>query len=251
MDPAHERELERIRSAYARRDAGARPETSAWEDPAYVLHMQGLERGVLRGMRRAGTTLSGADVLEVGCGSGVILHRLVELGAASGTGVELMENRVQAAHARYPTLDVRQGDAGALPFEDGRFDVVTQFTCLSSVLDPGLRARIAAEMWRVLRPGGVALSYDMRPSPTPVRAARALLARTGRLGEDADATPIVQIGAEELRRLFGVAPASCEPISLNPALFGVPRRSPVLGVALGMLPALRSHLLAVFRKPSG
>ena len=58
-------------------------------------------------------------------------------------------------------------NAAELPFPDGEFDLVTHFTCLSSVLDPGLRAAIAAEMWRVVRPGGVVLSFDMRPAPWP------------------------------------------------------------------------------------
>jgi len=250
MATPHAREIERIRRAYERRDAAAGPPRSPWLDPAYAMHVYGLERGMLSALAAGGATLEGARVLEVGCGAGQLLHRLVEFGAAEGAGVDLMENRVGEARRRYPRLDVRQADAAALPFGDAAFDVVAQFTCLSSVLDADVRGRIAAEMWRVLRPGGAVLSYDMRPSPAPVRAARRLVERFGRAAA-APETPIVQIGPEELRRLFPVAPATERTLSLNPALAPVARASPAAATALTALPPLRSHLLAVIVKPAG
>ena len=215
----------------------------SWGDPAYVQYIQSLDRAVLRALRRAGAGLDGTRVLEVGAGSGAILHRLTDMGAAEGVGVELMEGRVDTARARYPRLDVRQGDAAALPFGDGEFDLVTQFTCLSSVLDAGVRERIATEMWRVLRPGGVALSYDMRPAPRLVRLAR-VARRPG-----AEGTPLLPLSEEELRRCFPVPPVVMDAVTLNPALWPLARRSQALGAALTVLPPLRSHLLAVFRKP--
>ena len=47
------------------------------------------------------------------------------------------------------------------PFADGAFDLVTQFTCLSSILEPDVRSTVADEMRRVTRASG-ACSYDMR-----------------------------------------------------------------------------------------
>ena len=76
-----------------------------------------------------------AGVLEVGCGSGYFLHRLYEYGAAHAAGIDLMDDRVAQGRERYPTLELVAGDASELPWDDGSFDVVTQFTCLSSVLD--------------------------------------------------------------------------------------------------------------------
>src|SRR5207249_4035972 len=79
---------------------------------------------------------------------------------------------------------VVQADAAALPFADDSFDVVAQFTTLSSILDPGLRRSVADEMRRVLRPGGAILWYDMRRTapgsrtvPLPVAEIRALFPR--------------------------------------------------------------------------
>jgi SAM-dependent methyltransferase len=56
-----------------------------------------------------------------------------------------------AARARAKGLDVRIGDLGALPFEDGRFDLSYGFKVLAHVPDP--EAAIA-EAARVTRRGG-------------------------------------------------------------------------------------------------
>jgi SAM-dependent methyltransferase len=247
----HEAELERIRTAYQVRDspAGQQVGTAAaspWSDAGYRFYMQRLEWDLLDALGRAGAPLAGAKALEVGCGSGYFLNRLMDYGAAHGAGIDLMEERVAQGRERYPRLELTAGDASQLPWEDGSFDLVTHFTCLSSILDPALRADIAAEMWRVTRPGGAILSYDMRPTPGVLRAAGRALARGS--GPGADATPIVQLGTQEISGLFRGAPAALETVTLNPALWPLARRSTALGVALRALPPLRSHLLAVFVK---
>ena len=61
-----------------------------------------------------------------------------------------------------PDLLLVRADGRELPFPDHRFDLTFQGTMLSSVLDPGHRETIAAEMRRVTRPGGLILWYDMR-----------------------------------------------------------------------------------------
>jgi SAM-dependent methyltransferase len=153
-----------------------------------------------------------------------------------------MEDRVRRARERFPDLDVRAGSATELPFEDGSFDLVNQFTVLSSVLDPDVRAAIAGEMRRVARPGGVLLSYDLRPSPRVLAAARR---RIGGAPADA-ATPTVALDEQELRRLFGV----CErlrSVQLNLDLAELVGARPPVVRALRALPPLRSHLLGTFR----
>ena len=55
-----------------------------------------------------------------------------------------------------------------LPWPDASFDLVSQFTVFSSILDPAVKQQVAAEMRRVVRPGGKILWYDLRKS-NPMR----------------------------------------------------------------------------------
>src|SRR5436305_3307477 len=122
--------------------------------------MQSVERALLKAFADAGVQLESARVLDVGCGSGYFLQRLREYGGGECHGVDLMENRIAEGRQRYPTLHFHLGSATALPFEDGAFDLVTQFTCLSSIMDADVRLAAAHEMTRVAR--GWVLSFDMR-----------------------------------------------------------------------------------------
>jgi len=231
-------ELERIRRAYRERDA-AETTPYRWDNPGYVIYMQSLERGLLRGFADAGVHLEGLRVLDIGCGSGYFLSRLRDYGAGECHGIDLMENRIEEGRARYPSLKFHLGSATELPFGQGEFDLVTQFTCLSSILDDRVRLAVANEMHRVAR-GGWLLSFDMRglrpPSlrrPPPPAA---------------NSTPTVPIDEAELRRLFG------EPLLLRrealvfdfAQLIG---HHPLLGAALAAMPQLRSHLLGIWRVP--
>ena len=91
---------------------------------------------------------AGAAVLEVGCGTGLILERVAKV-ARAATGVDLSPGML--AKARERGLEVREADATALPFADGTFDVTYSFKVLSHVPDLG---RALSEMARVTRPGG-------------------------------------------------------------------------------------------------
>jgi ubiquinone/menaquinone biosynthesis C-methylase UbiE len=171
--------------------------------------------------------LAGARVLDVGCGSGYFLQRLHEYGAADCHGIDLMEDRIARGRELYPTLELQVGSATELPFPDGRFDLVAQFTCLSSILDDGVRLEAAREMRRVAA-GGWILSWDMR--------------RVRRRGP----TPTVELHEQELRRLFG-EPALLRRAALRFELTQLVRGHSVLTAALAALPPLRSHFLGLWR----
>lgn len=228
-----ETELERIRAAYEARDADL-TSPYRWDNPGYVAYMQIVERALLRAFRDVGVRLEGARVLDIGAGSGYFLHRLLEYGAGEAHGIDLMEERIAEGRRRYPTLDLRAGSATALPYSDSEFDLVTQFTCLSSILDDDVRLAVAREMRRVAR--GWVLSFDMRGMTMPSLRRRA-----------EGSTPTVGIDGDELRRLFG------EPALLRRAAlpFEIAQRlgdRTLLTDAVASLPPLRSHLLGLWRQ---
>jgi SAM-dependent methyltransferase len=109
----------------------------------------------------------GARVLEVGCGPGHLSHRLAGRGLEA-TGVDLdpaMVERARASAARRGDTGQRRpmflvGDAAALAFPDNSFDLVVSTLSLHHWADP---AAGLAEIGRVLRPGGRALIWDLRP----------------------------------------------------------------------------------------
>lgn len=119
----------------------------------------------------------GKDVLECGCGTGLILERIARF-AGKAAGIDLSPGMLELARAR--GLDVREGSVTELPFEDASFDVTCSFKVLAHVPDIG---RALAEMARVTRPGGVILAELYNPW-----SFRALAKRLGPAGKISDNT---------------------------------------------------------------
>lgn len=95
---------------------------------------------------------AGQRALDVGCGPGALTGELVgRLGADAVAACDPSTLFVEACRRRNPGVDVRQGTAGRLPFEDGEFSVVLAQLVLNFVSDP---ADAAAQLRRVTRPGG-------------------------------------------------------------------------------------------------
>jgi len=177
-------------------------------------------------------SVAGRRVLEVGSGRGGELAWLMELGAepAQLTGVDLLEDRVAAARVAHPGLDFRVGNAEHLEFEDASFDLVMAITVFSSILEPAMADRVAAEIVRVLKPGGALLWYDFRydnPSNRDVRG----------------------VSAAEVRRLFPTLQGRLSGLTLLPPL--ARRLGPLTPAAyplLSKVPPLQSHLLGLLKK---
>ncbi len=114
----------------------------------------------------------GARVLEVGCGPGRLSIRLARQHGMHVTGLDLdpaMIERARANADRPGDGDERQpsflvGDVASLAFPDGSFDLVVSTLSMHHWSDAtaGL-----AEVGRVLRPGGRALVWDLRPGIVP------------------------------------------------------------------------------------
>lgn len=93
----------------------------------------------------------GRDVLEVGCGTGLILKEIAPV-AHRAVGVDISHGMLEQAAAR--GLDVVEGSATALPFADASFDFVYSFKVLAHIEAIELAL---SEVCRVLRPGGQAM----------------------------------------------------------------------------------------------
>jgi len=240
-DSAEYGELRRIAEVYAERDRRPGGHESAGPTAAGLAFIQQVELRLVRMLDRAGIVLEQSAVLDVGCGSGYYLNRLSEFGARRAVGIDLMPERVEAGRRRYPQLDLHAGSATELPFGDGEFELVTQFTCLSSVLDPVVRRRIAAEMSRVVQPDGLIISFDMRPAPTLLQLTRRLRRTAAPDGA------LLPLGRRDVAGLFPGTVIASEYPALHPAIIErVGARPAAVGV-LSVLPVLRSHLLVAIR----
>jgi SAM-dependent methyltransferase len=256
--PKAETEVERILAEYTRNDGtGKSQETYCYANPAFLFHMQERERTILGVLRDRGIALQGEDVLEVGCGTGHILERFLEFGCRSAMGIDLMESRIQEGVQRYPRLDLRQGNATQLPCDDRQFDLVMQFMCLSSVLDSEMRKQIASEMWRVLKPGGAILSYDLRPVPklghAISRGLRFLLLENpndkAASTEPSQPIPIRPLSLSDLRSLFSDGCMESRSVSLDFNLARFAEFSTWLAHTLSFVTVLRTHYLLLVKKP--
>ncbi len=100
-----------------------------------------------------------ASVLEVGCGSGRWLRRLVETGVIAW-GVDHSVEMLGLARQMGGTCQVVAGEAQHLPFADGTFDGVTCVTVIQHI--PPAEQRVALhEVARILKPGGSLLLFEL------------------------------------------------------------------------------------------
>src|SRR6185437_7391863 len=98
----------------------------------------------------------GARIADIGCGSGVFTE-LLRCAGYSVTGIDISPKLVAVGRTKYPGLDLIEGDAEALPFEDARFDGVSLCNIVHHFPNP---RKLIAEVRRVLKPGGRFAAID-------------------------------------------------------------------------------------------
>lgn len=202
--------------------------------PGNLYLNQGRERTMLRLLAEAGLSdLSGLRILDLGCGHGLDLRRMLDLGASPENlfGVDLLPERLERARELAPHLNFQVADGQQLPFEDDSFDLVMQATVFSSIVDPDVRFQVAREIDRVLKPGGHLLWYDMRVTHPRNR-------------------DLVPMTAAEIERLFPDFARPLRSVTLMPPLARrLAPKARALCMLLETLPMLRTHLMGLFRKP--
>lgn len=122
-----------------------------WRDSELGIITERLEQGLILELAEP---ISGQDILEIGCGEGVLAIALGQRGARV-VGLDASWPMLNAARTRASgkrtDLALCQGRAERLPFADGSFDLVVAVTILCFVAEA---ESVFAEVGRVLRPGG-------------------------------------------------------------------------------------------------
>lgn len=113
----------------------------------------------VRNMRRKLFAQASGDILDVGCGYGMNFLYLTH--ASSITGVDfssvMLERARQTVRGIGIQVDLREGDAEALPFPDNNFDTVISTLSTCSFFDP---IKALREMRRVCKPSGKILLIE-------------------------------------------------------------------------------------------
>jgi len=204
-------------------------------DPGNLLIVQERERLLARVFQKAGyRTLSEVRVFEAGSGGGYNLRQCVQWGAnpADLAGIDIDTDAVDYSRAHSPNIRVHLGSAEKLPEADRAFDVCLAFTLFSSIHDEEVAEQIASEMFRVTRPGGLIVIYDMR--------------------RDNPRNPAVHaVDGDDIRRWFPKCRARTRHLTLVPPFTRrMARVAPFLYGPLALLPPLRTHSLHILQRPA-
>jgi SAM-dependent methyltransferase len=127
-------------------------EAEGWEARARGYHdfFASITTRAIEPLLDAAAVGAGSEVLDVATGPGYVAAA-AQAREADATGVDVAEEMVALAGRLHPEVRFVQGDAERLPFDDARFDAaVANF----AILHLGRPERAAAELARVLRPGG-------------------------------------------------------------------------------------------------
>lgn len=218
-------EIERVRDAYAQRRPGGRydPRRGDVVDRA-ALRSRTWGAELLRAGRDLGV------VVEVGCGTGSVLRWAEEIGCTAAIGIDAIADRLDQAAASRPGAPLLLADGQRLPVATSSVDTVLLSTLLSSVLDDAVALAIASEVRRVLRPGGVALWFDLRRDNPGNRDVR-------------------PVNRSDVERFFPGCEVRLRSVVLAPPLAARLLRWPRLASALECIPVLRTHLAGSIRKP--
>lgn len=202
--------------------------------PYVLLSQQERERKIVKLINYAGLQpLNNKRVLEIGCGNGINLLRLMSLGFTPENlfANELQEERAQNARRNLPAgIKVIEGNALDLDLKESRFEIIVQFLVFSSILDKQVRSSLAEKMWQMLSEKGGILWYDfMYDNPW---------------NKD-----VKGVKKKEIRQLFPKAEVKIWNVTLAPPVGRkIINRMPFLYDTINLIPLFRTHLLCWISK---
>lgn len=113
------------------------------------------------------------NVLEIAPGPGYFCIELARLGNFRITGLDISKSFVEIARKNANEaglkIDFREGNASAMPFEENTFDFTFCQAAFKNFSEP---VKALAEMYRVLRPGGISVIADLRRDASPAEIDR-------------------------------------------------------------------------------
>jgi demethylmenaquinone methyltransferase/2-methoxy-6-polyprenyl-1,4-benzoquinol methylase len=167
--PASKRETLELFSGLPSRYDALSAALSFWQDPRWR-----------RALVSAVAPQPGQRILDVATGTGMVAAELLARCDCTVVGLDQSAHMLGGARARFagnPRVELLQGEAEALPFDDQSFDGLTVTYLLRYVEDPRATVR---ELARVVRPGGRIASLEFGVPPfAPARAAWRLYTAVG------------------------------------------------------------------------
>ena len=159
------------------------------------------DRNALQMIIAAAAPEPGDAVLDIACGGGIVVCALApHVRHATGmdmTPAMLDRARALAGEKGLSNVSWDEGDALALPYPDGAFQIVVTRLSFHHVAEPPAMLR---EMMRVCAPGGRIVVVDMYANEDPVKAAE-----WNRLEKLRDPSHVRCLSLSELRGLFAGA----------------------------------------------
>jgi ubiquinone/menaquinone biosynthesis C-methylase UbiE len=220
----------RIENEYARRAVEVDADLYAPWQPGEILLTAERKRIAATMLHKLGKfPKAGSRCLEVGYGQLGWLADLLSwrLNEDDLYGIELDAKRARCAMRALPGAHLKVGDATALPWKDGYFDLIVVSTVFSSMLRRDVRTALSAEIDRVLSPGGTVLVYDLA------------------VGNPRNKN-LLRVDRGEIRAMFSNYVCHFRSLSLAPPI-GRPiaRISWPIATILSSIPFLRTHFLGV------
>jgi ubiquinone/menaquinone biosynthesis C-methylase UbiE len=231
-EPDRARDLEIIKRRYAQYAGSDRYDLWSLSNPGFRRLVEARDDEIMRLLRKS-LSYRSDQVLDLGAGS----SRLAGAARQSGlecdwVGVDIDPASIAESGRLYPWARFVVASADRLPIESDTVDVAIASVLFSSIPSAEFEEAIAAELARVIRPGGWLIWYDLRFDNPANRGVHGL-------------------GRSRIERLFPKWSSELRSFTLAPPIARrLGRTSPVTYPILAAVPFLRSHLIGRLRCPT-